>query len=676
MTPKSKGRATKKRKITPEDINKFVFVGAPQVSPDGKQILFTRKHIGDKNNYVLNQWLVPTDGGDARQFTSSGKDAGGVWSEDGSEIAFIRSVEGVPQIFVMPTGGGEARALTKFPEGSIAEFKWSPDGKHLAVAYRETDPDWTKEAAKKRKETGASLPPRVLDDIWYRLDGDGYFNHQRFELYIVDTKDGSHRKVFDKDRLGFFSFDWSPDSKQLAIAADPSKKAIFESNTKIYLMNANSGKTKAVSGLPDGPKTNLQWSPDGKTLAYAGREGKDDLYSPQNLELWVCDPKKGKAKNLSGGEDYCLMAVAIADTSAATFGPTYTWSPNSKSLLVLLGWHGSSQVAQISASGGKFKFLTSGAYDHTFGNMSVRGGKLAMVMANATTLSEIGVGTVKGDKLEVKRLTQFNREFLNTLEIAPITSHWVTAADGHKVQVWVMRPPGKSKTAKVPAVLEVHGGPHAMYGVGFFHEFQVLAAAGYAVFFSNPRGSKGYGEDHTAAIKGAWGGADWVDVQAVIEFMKSQKWVNQKRMGIMGGSYGGYMTNWAIGHTNEFAGAITDRCVSNLVSMAGSSDFPIAEDRYWKGNFWDRPEALWEQSPIQYMGKVKTPTLIIHSEGDLRCNIEQSDQVFTLLKTKNVPTRYVRYPATTSHGMSRGGPPDLRIHRLHQILDWWKKYLA
>ncbi|MCZ6543602.1 MAG: prolyl oligopeptidase family serine peptidase, partial [Planctomycetota bacterium] len=167
----------------------------------------------------------------------------------------------------------------------------------------------------------------------------------------------------------------------------------------------------------------------------------------------------------------------------------------------------------------------------------------------------------------------------------------------------------------------------------------------------------------------------WEDVQAVTKFIQTRPYVNKKRMGVMGGSYGGYMTNWVIGHTQEFAAAITDRCVSNLVSMGGTSDFIDEPDRYFPGNFWDRPEARWEQSPIKYLGKAKTPTLIIHSEGDLRCNIEQAEQVFTALKLRNVPTRFVRYPRSTSHGFSRAGPPDLRLHRLHQILSWWKKYL-
>ena len=174
---------------------------------------------------------------------------------------------------------------------------------------------------------------------------------------------------------------------------------------------------------------------------------------------------------------------------------------------------------------------------------------------------------------------------------------------------------------------------------------------------------------------GAWGTTDWEDVQAFTRFIQERPYVDARRIGIMGGSYGGYMTNWAIGHTRAFRAAITDRCVSNMVSMWGNSDYPEVPDRYWEGNTWDRTETLWRQSPLPYLGNCRTPTLIIHSEGDLRCNIEQAEQLFHVLEHLRVPTRFVRYPRSTSHGMSRSGPPDMRRHRLGQILAWWERWL-
>lgn len=666
-----------KRLIKPEDILLFHFVSNPRISPCGEEILFTKKHIGEKNNYITNLWTVPVKGGDPVQFTSGDKDSSGRFSPDGEKVAFIRASKetGKSQIFTIKTTGGEASALTDFPEGALSSFKWSPDGKSIAATFRATGSEWTKVAEKERKENGASTPPRITEDLWYKLDGDGYFLSQRFEIYIINVANGKHRSVFKKSDLGFYTYDWSPDSRKLAITADPQKNSLIKlSNDRIYILNAKSGKSQTIPNMPKGPKAEVRWSPDGKKIAYAGREGGDSEYSTENLHLYICDAVKGNAVCLTGKEDYCLLSISLSDTSEAVFGPAIAWQPDGKRIFTRIGWQGEGHIASVSPTGGKLKFHTSGEFEYSMGTFSPDGKRLAVIRGETMSLPEVGVIEPASKNGSTNMLTSFNEPYLSKVEVAPIKSHWVKTKDGNKVQVWVMKPT-KSSRKKIPAVMEIHGGPHAQYSIAFFHEFQVLAAAGYGVIFSNPRGSKGYGRDHCHAIRGSWGGADWVDIQAVKTFMKRQTWIDSKRMGVMGGSYGGYMTNWVIGHTNDFAGAITDRCVSNLLSMWGNSDFANTPDRYWEGNVWDRPEASWKASPIQYMGSARTPTLIIHSEGDLRCNVEQSEQVFTVLRTHDVPTRFVRYPSTTSHGMSRGGPPDMRMHRLNQILGWWKKYL-
>ncbi|MFN8139511.1 MAG: S9 family peptidase [Fimbriimonadales bacterium] len=678
MAPKQKAQKRNvKRKITVDDIKSFILVSDPQISPDGSKILFTRKHVGEKNEYVANLWVVDTQSGATRQFTNSGKDGHGRWSPDGTKIAFIsgRNKPG-SQIFSIPADGGEATQLTKFDEGGVFGFRWSPDGSAIACMYRAQDPEWTEEAKKGRENNGGSTPARVLDDVWYRLDGDGYFNMQRSHLYVVDARSGVARKIFDKDKLGFNSFDWSPDSKEIVIAANLDPKPLHRLwKTSLYRINVSTGKHKEVPNLPEGSKDNVQWSPDGKWLAYSGTEGREDLWSAKNEQLFVCSASQGKPTTLTKSQDYCVAAATLSDTRDAAFGSNYVWSKDSKSLLINIGWHGETHLASIPASGGPIKFLTSGKREVALCSISKDGKSLGIAVGSFHALNEIYVGSVKSTTVETKKLTKFNDDLLKELELADVEEHWLTTPDKTKLHTWVMKPTGKS-SGKHPAVLEIHGGPHAQYGVPFFHEFQVLAANGYVVVFTNPRGSKGYGEDHCNAIAGDWGNKDWIDMQTAIEFMKSRSYIDSKRMGVMGGSYGGYMTNWIIGHTHDFAGAITDRCVSNMISMAGNSDFPFFPDKYWQGAPWDRPESLWQSSPIKHFKNVKTPTLIIHSEGDLRCNVEQGEQVFSALKVMGVPTRFVRYPASTSHGMSRSGPPDLRIHRLNQILNWWNKYLS
>jgi dipeptidyl aminopeptidase/acylaminoacyl peptidase len=671
---------TKRRAITPEDLTRFNLVSGPQVSPDGTRIVFVRKQVGEKNNYTTNLWIADSTGeGEPRQFTSSGKDSAPQWSPCGSQVAFVSGRdEKKPQIHLICADGGEARRLTRFPEGSIGKAKWSPDGTMLAVIYRETHPDRTRSAGEERKKKGLSDAPWVVEEPWYRLDGDGYFGHQRHALYIVDVATGEHRKLYDKDTNGWFDFDWSPDSKRLALVTNRDRRAMFRIwNYELLLVDASTGRLKALPGVPEGPKTAVRFSPDGKSIAYAGRIGRDASWGVENMELFVADAAKGKPRSLTAKTDYCLTAITLSDTAEAVFDANITWTPDSRRVLAMIGWHGEAHVASIPRRGGSVDMLTSGAAVHDMGNLSADGKTLAMLRSTINVLPEVCAGDVSRDAIDVRQVTDLNGPLLKELSLARPKSKWITADDGSRVHVWIMLPPGHKPTSrkKLPAVLNIHGGPHTQYGVGFFHEMQVLAAAGFAVFYSNPRGSKGYGQSHCAAIKGDWGNKDWIDVQAVLELMKSSKFVDASRMGCMGGSYGGYMTNWAIGHTNDFRAAITDRCVSNLVSMAGSSDFMEPPDDYWAGNFWDRPEARWEQSPIKYFGKVRTPTLIIHSEGDLRCNIEQSEQVFAALKIRNIPTRFVRYPRSTSHGMSRMGPPDMRLHRLHEILSWWDRYL-
>ena len=676
---KPNGKAKTKRPVVADDLLRLHILSDPQISPDGMRIAVVKKHVGEKNEYVRNLWLMDAEGRSSpRQFTHGGKDAHPRWSPDGRRIAFTSGREKPKQqIWTIPAEGGEASALTKFPEGSIGEFKWSPNGKLIAASFREQGPDWTEEANKHRKEKDLSEPPRVLDDWWYRFDGDGYFNAQRHHLYLIDTTTGAHRKVYSQDTLGMFSFDFSPDSKQLVLATNRDRLAMIRpSKTELLRLHIETGKITVIPNLPEGPKDSVAWSPDGKRIAFAGREGEDSLYDTENAELWVCDPVKGNARRLTGKTDFCLLAVAINDTADVALSAKLQWSPDSKRIYTQIGWHGESHVASIRASGGSLDFHTSGARMHTLGNISAGSPpRMALLMSDALHPAEVCVSDLPVERLRGRRLSNFNGELIGRRALAKPESVWVTSADGTKVQVWIVKPTGFKTGKRYPAILEIHGGPHAMYGVGFFHEFQMLAAQGYVVCFSNPRGSKGYGRDHCSAIRGNWGGADWRDMQAVIDLMKQQPYVDSRRMGVMGGSYGGYMTNWIIGHTRVFKAAITDRCVSNLVSMMGTTDCVEPPDRYWPGNWWDRPEKLWEMSPLKDLGNCKTPTLIIHSEGDLRCNIEQAEQVFTVLKLNKIPTRFVRYPSGTSHGLSRTGPPDLRVHRLNQILEWWKRWL-
>ena len=651
-----------KRPMRPDDLLRFVLVGDPRLSPDGERILFTRKTVDDKNKTVGQVWSVDRAGG-LRQWTAGEKGAGGGrWSPDGSAIFFASSREGTAQVYTIPTDGGEARKLTSFEEGSLGEIKPSPDGARLALTYRPAVPTETKAAKKAREEKGLSEPPVEIDGLYYRHDGDGYFANARYALYLVDATTGEATRLLDADPHGDYAYDWSPDSQELVVVHHATKEPFREKPNKGVWRVDLTGRATKLEGLPAGDKESPRWSPDGRWIAYAGDVDEADPWGTRNTKLYLAPAGGGSVRDLTGMTDHDLGAATLSDTKDASFGAAVEWKEDSSGVYVQIGTRGESQLGFVPLAGG-VELLTQGRHNLSVGNPV--GGAVAAIFGDATHLPEVAI--VEDGKARL--LTEFNNAVYEEIEIAEPEEVWIDTTDGLKVHGWVMGPRQGG-----PTVLQVHGGPHAQYGWAFFHEFQCQVAAGYTVVYTNPRGSKGYGEAWTAAIRGDWGHKDWEDVQAVTAWMRPQA----GKMAIMGGSYGGYMTNWAIGHTDVFDCAISDRCVSNMVSMAGNSDFPFNRDGYFKGYAWgglDDIAGLWRQSPIAYFKDVKTPTLVIHSVGDLRCNIEQGEQVFSALQMQGVPSRFVRYPASTSHGMSRSGPPDLRQHRLKEILGWLNRFM-
>jgi acylaminoacyl-peptidase len=675
-----------KRPIRPEDLQRIVFVGDPQLSPTGDRVLFGKKTITDKNKYQTHLWTVDMEGS-LQQWTQGEKSASqGRWSPDGQWIAFISDREGpAAQIFLLPTTGGEGRKLSSFAEGAIGDMRWSPDSTKIALTFRHALPDRTEAAKKDREEKGHSEPPLICDDLWYRLDGDGYFGNQRFELLILDvakalqSQDDAVICTYRGDSMGDYSFDWSPNSEELAVVHNATKRPMLEPPNKQIWRLAMDGQAWKLEGLPKGEKFSPRWSPDGKWIAYAGDVDEEDPWGTRNSKLYVVSAEGGKPKDLTGKQDYDLGVGTLGDSKEVSFGACIEWAPDGSGLYTQIGWHGETQLAWVPKAGG-ISLITEGKHCLNIGNLSRDGNRLAGVLGDATRLSEVVVieqELVTGRRVP-RILTALNADFHAEIEVAEPEEVWIPTTDDLQVHAWVLKPAGYLAPKRAPAVLQIHGGPHAQYGWAFFHELQCQAAAGYVVVYSNPRGSKGYGEAWTAAIRGDWGNKDWEDIQAVTRWMQHQPFIHPGQMAVMGGSYGGYMTNWVIGHTQDFKCAITDRCVSNLVSMSGNSDFPINKNSYFKGTAWGSLEeiaGLWKQSPISYFENVKTPTLIIHSAGDLRCNIEQGEEVFSALQLQGIESRFVRYPSSTSHGMSRGGPPDLRLHRLGEILRWLDRFL-
>ena len=350
-----------------------------------------------------------------------------------------------------------------------------------------------------------------------------------------------------------------------------------------------------------------------------------------------------------------------------------TWSKDSESLYFQVVEHGSTLLKSIQRNGeglqtilGEEGVVGSYSLDQSQGSMLYFWGS----MNDPCQLFSLDMASKQS-----KQVTRLNQDLINNLDLGQMETLWIQGPDGNQLQGWVLKPPGFDPNQKYPSILEIHGGPITQYGFFFMHEFYYLAAQGYVVHFCNPRGGRGYGEEHARAIWGDWGNRDYADIMAWTDHIARLPYIDTGRMGVTGGSYGGYMTVWIIGHTQRFKAAVTQRCVSNLLSMWGSSDMNwVFQHTLEAGAPFEDLEKHWDHSPIKYIGNAQTPTLVIHSENDLRCPIEQGEQVFVALKRLGVDTEMVRFPGEF-HGLSRTGRTDRRIKRLNHIARWFNQYL-
>ncbi len=663
----------KRRNITAEDLYQFNTISEVRISPDGQNVVYTVQRVDRKTEKKYSNLWVASTQGVARQFTTGDQhDTSGRWSPDGSQIAFLsdRADKDKPaQIYLIPFSGGEASRLTQI-DGEISEISWSPNGKQLVCTVRKLDAEaLEREKDEQKKKLG--VVSRHYDRLFYKLDGYGYLPHERTHLWMVDVRTGKGKQLVDDAVYDEHNPTWSPDGKWIAFSSNRSENPdLTPDRWSIYIMSSAGGKMRQLDG-PMGEKFQPSFSPDGKLLAYIGAENEGLSY--KNASLWVV-PVVGlkPPHNLTEKFDLHVDSSTINDVgSPERMAPT--WSKDGKRLYFNTVLHGSSKLSSISVQGdglrdeiGAGGVVGSFTFDRAQKTLAYFYGK----MNDPAQVFTRDVGSGKDHQL-----TRLNRQLLEGIDLGQVEEVWFKGADKNDLQGWILKPPGFDPSRKYPSIMEIHGGPLTQYGNLFMHEFNYLAAHGYVVYFTNPRGGRGYGEEHAKGIYGDWGNVDYADLMAWANYMEKQPYIDPGRMGVTGGSYGGYMTVWIIGHTRRFKAAVTQRCVSNFVSMWGSSDFnwTFQMELGNKPPFEDL-QNYWDHSPIAYIGNAHTPTLVVHNEGDLRCPIEQSEQVFVALKKLGVDSEFVRFPEEF-HGLSRIGRTDRRIARLNHILRWFDKYL-
>lgn len=675
------------RSITIEDLYQFKFLSRPRISPDGQRVAFVVTTIDDrKYEYRSSIWIASSAGGEAKRFTAGPANTHSpTWSPDGRWLAFVSEREGEPagkddkeqkqhgkgkpQVWLIPTDGGEARQLT-FMQHGASHPAWSPDSKCLLFSAAVGPAD-------EETEDGKVLPKaRVIDNLWYRLDGVGFIYERRQHLFLVDVAGGEAQQLTDGD-WDDSDAAWSPDGTRIAFTSSRAEDRWRLPCPDLYTLTIDNGKAGTLQCLTNATIScsSPSWSPDGKTLAFLAAL---KLRSANHIDLYsiAADAVQGSATSLTTEFEGTCMDWTNSDMGDEHLMPAPAWSTDGKTLYVLASQRGASRVYAIPARGTGSQPLTL-----TPGDVHVRdfsadtsAGKLSMLIASATRVQEVFVCSTASPG-ELHRVTGFNDALFSELTLATPEYMPYTGADGWPMDAWILKPQGFDPKKKYPLIVEIHGGPNTQYGYGFFHEMQVLVAAGYVVLYANPRGSCGYGRDFALAVRGAWGLKDSLDIMAGVDALLQKGYIDEQRMGVTGGSYGGFMTNWLIGHNDRFKAAVTQRSISNLASEFGCSDFGwIFADDEFETTPWDDLELYMQLSPVTYVKNIHTPLLILHSEQDLRCNIEQAEQLFTALKWLGREVQFVRFEGQ-SHGLSRGGHPKLRLERLLLILGWFDKYL-
>jgi dipeptidyl aminopeptidase/acylaminoacyl peptidase len=699
----SSGERTAPRSLAPDDLYRLRVPSQVRLAPDGRLAVFAlQASAARRDGYVHSIWAVPADGSEEpRQLTlGAWHDASPRISPDGRLMAFLSDrrtlVEPAPaeekagtagkredvvQVYVLPLDRpGEARRVTDLPRG-VTGFEWSPDGKRLAVLSPSAGA--TRDEDRRRRgldEPAASGMPtsdyRYVDRLSFVFNGRGFVYDSRPQLWVVDLESGAARRLTNVD----WAVDmpaWSADGTRIAYCTNERPDADFDPRSHVFVVDVESGRRTRITDAGRADFTAPTWLPDGRTIACLGH--RYPAHAGSRYDAWLfaadgSDSGRDGGRNLSARHD--LMPATSMNSDITPGEPAHLVASADGSWLTFTAPRdGSYELWRIATDDGRLERLTEGReYISGFDQMEVDGHtRLAFVRSAPTELPDVWAQSVGETPRRLSRLNDHALEGVKLVE--PVERSY--EVEGRRIQGWLIEAPESSGFRRPgPLVVEIHGGPQTQYGWSPVLEFQILAGTGMSVFYCNPRGSTGYGESFADANFRDWGDGPTRDVLAGVDALVAEGIADGRRLGVTGGSYGGYLTNWIIGHDRRFAAALTARSVSDMTSLMLTGDLAGIDPKMFVGaDPWEEPEFYREASPITYIASCTTPLLIQHAEEDLRCPIGQAEELFAVLRTHRRPVRFMRVPSE-NHELIRGGTPFRRAENLIQVRDWFRHFLV
>ncbi len=638
-------------------------IGSPAISPDGTQIIFSRTRIDEVNDRSRsNLWVVDVEGKRLRELTHGNwRDSSPTWSPDGKRIAFLSDRDGTTQVHILWHDTREVAQLTHL-ERAPRGIRWSLDGKQLAFSLfiPDTSPILAIDMPAKPRGAQWAEPAVLIDRISWRNDGRGFIPRGCEHIFVIDAElGGTPRQITSGSNLHYpmqqsprhpVQAEWSADGRTIFFSAVRKPDVDYmNGDSEVYAVDL---ETLEITTLTDrvGPDRNALASPDGKWLVYMGFDEKRKSHT--FLDLYLMDTWGGQKRLLAGG---------LPDTPSSV-----TWDRSSSGVYYLMTEKGTCNLYHASLNG-EIRKITTG--DHYLSGLSLaRNGRAVTRISDPHTPGVLATLDME-DPGRVQKLVNVNDDILTGITLGPVEELWFKSPDGLDLQGWLIKPAEFDPDKKYPLILWIHGGPQAMYSVSFNWSFQNFAALGYAVFYMNPRGSTGYGQDFVDGIQYAYPGKDYEDLMAGVDTVIAKGFIDTDNLFVCGSSGGGCLTAWIVGHTDRFRAAVSMAPIINWYSFVGTTD-GYHFHRGFREYPWEDPLSYAVRSPLHFVGNVTTPTMVMTGENDLRCPISQSEEYFRALKINKVDTVLVRMP-DEYHGFRR---PTHRLMRQLYLRAWFEKH--